>query len=177
MTKLKDKPDTIDKNIVKIAMKCGRLPIKSAYHKWINAADKVKIPGVVLHMKNIENGGDGYAELDLNDPEDAATYKVFLQWYEEGRDPRIKANGVMLVEADRIARPMPWWDDTKAEDLVKQVADGIDKMRDAGEREAWVRRCVTYEQQRETPRKTLISKLLDLELDGVNANDPMAVPD
>lgn len=176
MSKLKDKGlDLSEGRIVKIAMKCGRLPIQSADHDIIGR-HRVKVPGVVLHMKDIENGGTGYAELDLDNPEDAQVYKVFSEWYEEGRDPRIRTHGVKPIPPDSVPAPMPWWDNSSAQDLLKQVKSGIANMADSGQREAYLIRCVKYESQRDNPRKTLINSLLDIEIDGASVNDPLAVP-
>lgn len=179
MSKLKEKNlDLSASKIVKIAMKVGRLPITSSSVEWINPTTKIKTKGIVLTMKDIEHGGAGFAELDLNKREDLEIFEAFMEWYNEGSDPRIKQHGVTLLPPDSVAKPMPWWNTkTHWKKLLAQVEQGIRDMDTVVEREAFVEQCVRYESQQENPRKGLIDALLGLELDGVSSADPLAVPD
>ena len=161
---------------VRIAMKVGRLPITAAEHEWLDSRRRVKHEGVVLHMKDIEHGGAGYAELDLSDKNDAAVFKAFKEWYEEGRDPRIRELGVKLLSRDEVPAPLAWWDTAQWKSLLADVSRGIRIMPDVQQRKAYVLNCVKYEQQREKPRQGLIDGLLEIELEGMGEHDPMAVP-
>jgi hypothetical protein len=116
--------------------------------------------------------------LDLNNPEHLELFEAFLEWYNEGRDPRIKTLGVRLLPPDSVAKPMPWWNTkTQWKKLLSQVENGIRDMDTVAEREAFVEQCVRYESQQDNPRKGLIDALMSLELEGSSNEDALAVPD
>lgn len=162
---------------VRIAMKVGRLPIEPADFEWLDSKRRVKHAGVVLHMKDADTGGTGYAELDLSKPADKKVYDVFDAWYKDGSDPRIRELGVRLLNRDEIVAPLQWWDTAQWKSLLADVSRGIRIMPDRAQREAYVKQCVKYEMQRgEKARKGLVAGLLDIELDAAGENDPMSVP-
>lgn len=163
---------------VRIAMRVGRLPIKSSDYEWLDQRRRIKNKGVVLTMADIEHGGAGYAELDLSVKEDAETYKVFKAWVEEGRDPRIRDLGVKELARDEVPAPLKWWDSANWKTLLADVSRGIRIMPDVDQRKAYVENCVRYEMQRgDKCRKGLVEGLLKIELDGADVNDPMSVPE
>ena len=163
--------------VVKIAMQVGRLPIKSSSSEWVNPTTRIKHPGIVLHMSGLDQQQPtGYAELNLDDPEDRKVFEAFMEWYEAGTDPRIKTAGVRLLKPDAVPAPMPWWDTTSAKDLLTQVVSGVEAMRTKSERELFIIQCVKYERQREKPRQGLIKSLMDIEIDGADTGDELSVP-
>lgn len=179
MATLADSIDLSQKNIVRVAMTVGRLPIKSADFEWLDNRRRVKHDGVVLHMKGIENDApEGYCELDLDRKEDAETYEVLKAWLKEGRDDRIGRCGVKVLKRDEVPAPLQWWDTGQWKSLLADVSKGIRIMPDVEGRKAFVENCVRYEQQKgDKARKGLIDGLLNLELDVTSAGDPMAVPE
>jgi hypothetical protein len=167
------KPDTK----VKVAMKVGRLTLDPAVTEWLDARRKVKHKGIVLHMKDVESGGAGYAELDLSRPEDKKVYDTLMEWLEDGTDPRIRDLGIRVLSGDSVPAPLVWWDTAHWKSLLSDVSKGIRIMPDAEQRKRFVESCVRYEMQRDEPRQGLIDGLLAIELDGVSNSDPMAVPE
>lgn len=177
MATLQDaKIDLEEGNLVKVAMKCGRLTLKPATHEWINSTTKIKHPGLTLNMKNVENGGDGYCELDLDDEHDRKVYAELEKFLQSG-DSRIKKHGVKVLAADAVALPLPWWHSAQWKTLLSDVMKAVRAMKTTSQREAFVLQCVKYEKQQDNPREGLIRALLAVELDGVPESDPLTVPE
>jgi hypothetical protein len=162
---------------VRIAMKVGRLPIESSKHEWLDSKRRIKHEGVVLTMTDLEHGGSGYAELDLNDKKDKATYEAFKAWVEDGRDPRIRECGVKELDRDEVPIPLRWWDSAHWKSLLADVSRGVRIMPDAAQRAQYIENCVRYEMQKGADaRKGLIDGLMSIDLDVADENDPMSVP-
>lgn len=178
MTTLKESAsDLAPDTKVKIAMKVGRLTLTPANTEWLDSRRKIKHPGVVLHMKDVENGGTGYAELDLSKPADKKIYDAVVEWIEDGDDPRIRELGIKILGKDSVPAPLAWWDTAHWKSLLSDVTGGIRVMPSPEQRRAYVESCVKYELQRENPRQGLVDGLMALELDGASDADSMAVPE
>lgn len=175
MAKLKDKQGT--DHIKRIFMQAGRLTIDSAYHEWISPIRRVKHDGIVLELKGQERQNpEGFVELDLRVEKDKRIYDRFVEWIADGTDPRISEFNVYELTEGQASAPFTWWATTKADKLVEDVQRTIEHMDTLEERESFVEKCVLFEEQRDTPRKSLIAKLKDMELDVV-VNDPMDLPE
>lgn len=158
-----------EKSLTKqIFMSTGRLTIDSARHEWINPTTKIKHPGVVLEL-----GANGYVELDLRKEDDQKLYARFKEWVKEGTDSRIAQHNVHELTEGQVRAPFAWWATSKEVDLLKDVYRSIESMNTVTEKEAFIEQCVLFEEHQEKPRKRLVAKLLDVEVDAP-VNDPMS---
>ena len=160
-------------DVVRIAMKIGKLVIDSSQTEWINPTTKKTIPGIALVMSEDAGGAPlGYAELNLAKKADQEVYKRFKEWIAEDSDERIHELGVREMVVGEYRRPFPWWDTTAADTLLNQVIDGVESLPNIGERKLLVEQCVGYEKQNKA-RKVLVNKLMDIDLDVTAVGDEL----
>lgn len=179
MATLADQIDLTPDTKVRVAMKVGRLPIEPSKFEWLDNKRRIKHDGVVLHMKGLENNSPmGYAELDLDNPKDAATFEILKAWIKDGKDERIRDCGVKILKQDEVPAPLQWWDTANAKSLLADVSKGVRIMPDREQRAKFIEGCVRYEMQKGAKaRKGLVDGLMAIELDGVSESDPMSVPE
>lgn len=162
------------KNVVRVAMLTGRLTLRSGRHEWINPTTKIKHEGVALEMDDRDNGGTGFATLDLSKEEDREKLELLNELIENG-DERIRKNGIQVIKDGVVAPPFPWWKNTNAKVLIEQVKAGVDAIDGVPAKEAFLQQCIDYESQMENPRETLIKQIEKVDVKKI-VDDPLAVP-